>query len=159
MFIIYLLVQHPVWENQQLKGLPAWQLPCCLWQMISHRRPVAMFPATDDNGMLHPYFPVSCYRCAFPSCRSPLGASSCLRLLVAPPLLPLVVALRASQAILGLQVSFYHSRPSAPQAGFGTNLQLSHIVGKHCHCKAFAHESPIPVFFFFLPLISPKSLS
>lgn len=136
-----------------MKGLPAWQLPCCLWQMILHRHPVVMFPASNDNGMLHPYWPVSCYRCVFPSCRSPLGTSSCLRLLVSrlapPPHTSLVVAPRASQASRGLQVSFYQICLSVPQAVDGTILQLSQIVGKHCHCKTFADQSPISGFFAF----------
>lgn len=50
-------------------------------------RPAVMHPAADDNGTSGLYWPVSCYRCAIPSCRSPLGCSSCLRLLLAhlPP--------------------------------------------------------------------------
>lgn len=78
-----------------MEGVPAWQLPCCLWQMILHRHPAVMFPATDDNGMLHLYWPVSCYRCAFPSCRSPRGTSSCLRLLISR------IAPRAHTSVFG----------------------------------------------------------
>ncbi|KAL7387953.1 hypothetical protein ABVT39_004245 [Epinephelus coioides] len=49
------------------------------------RRPAVMCPpAADDNGTSGPYWPVSCYRCAIPSCRSPRGCSSCLRLLDVP---------------------------------------------------------------------------
>lgn len=48
--------------------------------VILCRGPAAMHPAADDNGTSVPYWPVSCYRCAALSCRSPLGCSSCLRL-------------------------------------------------------------------------------
>lgn len=77
----------------RLKELPdAWFLPHWSWDetqwslgVILCRHPTAMHPpAAGNNGTSGPYWPVSFYRCAFPSCRSPPGCSSCLCFL-APP--------------------------------------------------------------------------
>lgn len=55
--------------------------------ILSRHRAEMHPPAEDDNGTLGPYWPVSRYRCAIPSDRSPPGCSNCLHLLLAvhPP--------------------------------------------------------------------------
>lgn len=94
--------------------------------VILCRRPTAPHPpAADNNGTSGPYWPVSCYRCAIPSSRSPSGCSSCLCLLIAPhppsPHPPVMVAANASQTCSTLPVSHSRICPS-PRAGDGRSF-------------------------------------
>lgn len=124
----------------------SWQFPHCLKQMILCRHHAMMHSANDDNATSGPYRPVSCYRCSFPSCRSPLG---CLRLLFVP-------CLPSSSSSLAGGTERQTSQLWSP-GQFLPHMIIFAIIWswdpfpvthprKHCHCCVyqFTNKNPEP---------------